>query len=64
MNKIDYGIKTGFLFHLSNRTALRFEYYHGLKDINNELTRFNRSIRQATLGLQYSLTQKKKTSEQ
>lgn len=60
--KIDYGPNIGFEIQISQRIILGLEYYLGLKNTNVEFV--NRSNRQATLGLQYSLTQKKKISEQ
>jgi len=59
---LDIGPKVGVGFRFLKKAFLNFEFYHGLIGVFNNNGKY-RNI-QSTLGLQYSLTQKKKTSEQ
>jgi Outer membrane protein beta-barrel domain len=56
LTKLDFGPKAGLEFQLSERAALSLQYYHGLKNMLGEDSSYNRYNRQATLGIQYSLT--------
>ncbi len=63
LNKLDYGPKAGFQYNLSERAILSLEYYHGVKRLGDAKAPFERLNRQATLGLQYSLTTTNSISE-
>lgn len=54
--RMDLGPKIGIEYSLGSNLALRCEYYQGLAFQNSVYFESNISNRQATLGLQYSLT--------
>lgn len=62
--QLDLGPKIGIEYSITHQLALRCEYYQGLVFPDYDYLPNSISNRQLTLGLQYSLTQKKKFSEQ
>lgn len=64
LRKFDCGPKIGIVYLISTKMRIQLEYYHGFLNISRyDDVISNRLNRQATLGLQYSLTTTNSISE-
>ncbi len=63
-NKIDFGPTIGLEFRLTKHLGIGFQIYRSIRIISEENAYFDRRIKQATIGVNYSLNQKKNKSEQ
>lgn len=57
-NKIDFGPTIGLEFRLTKHLEIGFQIYHSIRIISEENAYFDRRIKQATIGLKYSLNNK------
>lgn len=57
ISKFDFGPKIGVDFELNKKTSLDIDYYHGIKNINDNWIghNFELSNKQLTLGIEYYL---------